>query len=170
MPSNVAVERLRRLFSILADTLSPLQRSVRGQPFWRGRPWSQLALLTLADSSTLLTLGDPPILTGTLAIDQPVTKRNRRHLADPAHPPSALVVEAIWDRDAEASARQPLLGRMRLGQLLTILTLTLPTTALWDLSQFGSAELDSTDQRAIAPPPMPLFPISLAPVDAEKYY
>ncbi|NJM99426.1 MAG: hypothetical protein HC800_21840 [Phormidesmis sp. RL_2_1] len=78
MKHNGEVERLRRLLSILADTLSPLQRSVRGQPFWRGLPRSQLALLTLTDSSTLLILGDPPILTGTLAINQPLTKRNRR--------------------------------------------------------------------------------------------
>ncbi|NJM99425.1 MAG: hypothetical protein HC800_21835 [Phormidesmis sp. RL_2_1] len=89
-------------------------------------------------------------------------------MADPAHPPSALVVTAMGDRDAKANARRALLGLMRLGQPLTILTLTLPTTILWDLAQFEISELHSTDQRAIAPPPIPLLPSSLAPVDAER--
>lgn len=99
----------------------------------------------------------------------PLTKRNRRQLADPAHPPSTLVVEAIWDRDVEASARRPLLGLMRLSLLLSIFNLTLLATTLRDLSQFEMAELDSTDKRAIAPPPMPLLSISLSPVDTELY-
>ncbi|MEO1744541.1 MAG: hypothetical protein AAFR99_22415, partial [Cyanobacteria bacterium J06629_9] len=53
--------------------------------------------------------------------------------------------------------------------LLSIFNLTLLATTLRDLSQFEMAELDSTDQRAIAPPPMPLLEISLAPVDTELF-
>ncbi|MEO1521602.1 MAG: hypothetical protein AAFU78_12610, partial [Cyanobacteria bacterium J06633_2] len=62
---------------------------------------------------------------------------------------------------AEAIARRPLLGLMRLGRLVSILNLTLLATTLWNLSKVGSAELHSTDQRAIAPQPIsPLFKTS----------
>ncbi|WP_163664996.1 hypothetical protein [Adonisia turfae] len=40
-------------------------------------------------------------------------------MADPAHPPSALVVNATGDRDIAASDRRDLLGLMRLDQSLS---------------------------------------------------
>ncbi|MEM9266371.1 MAG: hypothetical protein AAGA46_12670, partial [Cyanobacteria bacterium P01_F01_bin.13] len=130
------------------------QRSVRGQNFRRGLPRSQPILIPLTNRSKPFTLGNPPISIGTLATDQPLTKRNRRQLAVPAHPPSTLVVNAIGDLDIEASGRRELVGLVRLIQPLTKLMLTLSTTTLWDLSRFGIPELCSTDLRASAPPPI----------------
>ncbi len=145
----------------------PLQCRVRGQPFWRGRPRSQLAFPTPTDSSKPLTLGDLLISNGTFATDQPLTKRNRRQLADPAYPPSALVVNATGDQDIEASDRQDLLGLLRLGQPLTILTLTILATTFWGLLRFEIAELNSTRQPAIATPPVRPLAKSLFSIAAE---
>ena len=125
-----------------------------GATFRRGRTRSQLAPIPLTNRSKPFTPGDPPISIGTLATDQSLTKCNRRQLADPAHPPSALVVNAIGDLDTAASDRRDLSGLLRLGQPLTRFMLTLSTTTLWDRFRFGIPELRPTDQRAIAPPPI----------------
>jgi len=60
----------------------------------------------LINRSKPLNLGDLTISIGTSATDQPLTKRTLGELADPAHPPSALVVNAIGDLDIEASDRR----------------------------------------------------------------
>jgi hypothetical protein len=74
----------------------------------------------------------------------------------------------MGDQDTAASDRRNLLGLMRLDQSLSKLNLTLLATTFWNLLRFWIAELNLTDQRAIAPPPVSPLAISLFSIAAER--